>query len=175
MSEMQRTHAGVCICVCTRSQSEREYCRGVYSVHKSGPMAMLHLRCITSPTQVASYPSAGGKWEHTIVLRCTRTLYTFPHCGWDSRSLAKWKKSSTCLNRDRTLHTNGTARVLQVSKTLDLFFRNKSVKSLRRGFPPRPPLQTGNTCIARMRQSLSYSSRLECCVEYLTERDWKIW
>lgn len=39
------------------------------------------------------------------------------------------EKSSTCLNQDRTLHTNGTARVLQVSKTLDLFFRNKSVKS----------------------------------------------
>lgn len=32
------------------------------------------------------------------------------------------EKSSTCLNQDKTLHTNGTARVLQVSKTLDLFF-----------------------------------------------------
>lgn len=52
----------------------------------------------------------------------------------------KKPRSSTRLNRDRTLHTNGTIRVLQVSKTLDLFFGNKSIKTSTEASIP-PPAQ----------------------------------
>lgn len=51
--------------VCIYSPSEWEYCLGVYSVlpkqtvSEAGPMAMLHLRCITLPTRVAWFPNAG--------------------------------------------------------------------------------------------------------------------
>ena len=65
--------------------------------------------------------------ESTIVLHCT---CTFPQFDCGSRNFRQkkkkqrtGKKSSTCLNQDRTLHTNGIARVLTVFKTLDLFFQ----------------------------------------------------
>lgn len=120
--------AWVCVfIVCIWSQSKREYCLGVYlqrqTVSEASPGAMLHHRCITLPTQVASYPKVGLKWDHTILLQCGCTIYTFPQFGWDSRSLGKWKKSSTCLNQDRTLHTNAIARVLQVFQNTGLIFQ----------------------------------------------------
>ena len=140
----------VCVCVCARSQSEREYCRGVYSsqVRPDGYASpqmhyFTHTSCLISQCrrEIGAYNSFA---MHSYAVYIS-TLWL------GLKKPCKMKKSSTCLNRDRTLHTNGTARVLQVSKTLDLFFRNKSVKNLRRGFPPRLPPQTGNTCIARMR------------------------
>lgn len=84
--------------VCLWSQSKKVYCLGVYSVlqrqtvSEADPGAMLHHKCITLPTQVASYPKLGLKWEHTILLQCTCTFYTFPQFGRGSRSLGRWKK-----------------------------------------------------------------------------------
>lgn len=86
----------MCVCVCAWSQSKREYCLGVYSVllrqtvSGAGPVAMLHFRCITLLTHVASYPNAGCKWEHTIGLQCAWRLDAFPQFGRDSRNLGKW-------------------------------------------------------------------------------------
>lgn len=91
---VQCVHAGVCICVytvCTWSQSKRDHCQGVYSVLL--PQSVRNrLRCNILTTHVASYPNAGWKWEHRVVLQCTCTLYTFRQFGWESESLRKWKR-----------------------------------------------------------------------------------
>ncbi len=100
---VQYAHAGVCIRVYTVCSymvtihikiKERILPRGVFGFAEANGVrvTILHLRCIILPTQVAPYSNAGWKWEHTIVLQCTCTLYTFPQFGWDSRSLGKWKK-----------------------------------------------------------------------------------
>lgn len=80
----------------------------------------------------------------------------------------KFHMSEPSLNR--TLHTNVITRVLQVSKTLDLFFRNKSAKNAA---PSNPISLAYLHCEDEVGPKL-LQYRLEVCVKYLTARDWKI-
>lgn len=114
--------------VCIWSHNPREniasgyilfFCR---KLSGSSQMAMLHLTCNILTTQVALIPMQTG--SGSIQELCNVLAHCRPiHFHILVQEALENEKSSTCLNQDRTLHTNGTARVLQVSKTLDLFFQ----------------------------------------------------
>lgn len=131
-------HTSTCVhvySICIWSQSKTEYCLEVYcvllsfTVSEAGSVALLHLRYVTFPTQVASYPNADWKWEHTIVLQCICTRYTFPQFGWDSWRLGKWKKVPHVWTKTGLYIAMELPECYIFPKHWTYFFRNKSVKT----------------------------------------------
>lgn len=127
---------------CVQSQSEEEYSPSAFSVLLKPTESVL---CFTSeallpPTQVASYPSGSSNLEHTAALRCIH-FYSVAETRGALENEKKFHMSEP--RRDFTYQCD--CQSVTGSKTLDLFFRNKSAKNAA------PIPSVWHICTARMR------------------------